>query len=240
MLVLPINFINILFYYSLMQSKKNESSKTDTVLVICAHPDDEILGVGGTIAKYSQEGKRVISVIFSYGEKSHWWLKRKYTVEMRVKESRSAGKVVGIYKTIFLGMTDFELKEEIKKRKNLALLEKVIRKYDPSKIFTHSPDDIIYADHKAVWDAVNKTTKKMKFKGDIFVFNIWAKDVRLSNNPKLVIDISNTFSVKWNALKMFKSQHMYIFQLYPGILWKALKSGFDHKCRFAEVFTKVK
>lgn len=209
-------------------------------MVICAHPDDEILGAGGTIAKYSQEGKRVVTVIFSYGEKSHWWLKRKYTVEMRVKEARAAGEVVGTYKTIFLGMKDFELKEEIKKRKRLASLENVIRKYSPGKIFTHSPDDIIYADHKAVWDAVDKVTRRMGYKGDIYAFNIWAKDVRVSKNPKLCIDISKTFSLKWNALKKFRSQHMYIFQLYPGVLWRALRGGFEHGCRFAEVFTKVK
>lgn len=222
------------------KKQKKPKKQKETILIICAHPDDEILGAGGTIAKYSQEGKRVIAVIISYGEKSHWWLKKKYTVEMRVRESRAAGEVVGIHETVFLGLKDFELKEELKQRRNLALLEKVIMKYRPSRIFTHSPDDIIYSDHKAVWDAVENVTKKMRFRGDIYVFNIWAKDVRLSNNPKLFIDISNSFAMKWAALKMFKSQHMYIFQLYPGVLWRAFKNGLEHRCRFAEVFTKVK
>ena len=80
----------------------------------------------------------------------------------------------------------------------------------------------------------------MDYKGDVYVFNIWAKDVRLSRNPKLFIDISKTFSLKWNALKCFKSQHMYIFQLYPGMLWRAFRNGIENRCRFAEVFTKVK
>jgi LmbE family N-acetylglucosaminyl deacetylase len=223
-----------------MPEKPKKPSKRETILLICAHPDDEILGAGGTIAKYSKEGKRVITVIFSYGERSHWWLKKKHTVEMRVKESRAAGQVVGTYKTIFLGMKDFELKEEIQHKKNLDLLEKIIRKFKPSKIFTHSPDDLIYADHKAVWEAVKKVTDNIKFRGDIYVFNIWAKDVRLSRNPKLFMDISDTFTLKWQALKCFKSQHMYIFQLYPSVLWRAFKNGLEHRCRFAEVFTKVK
>lgn len=209
-------------------------------MIICAHPDDEILGAGGTIAKYSKEGKRVITVIFSYGENSHWWLKKQHTIEMRVREAKAAGEVVGTEKTIFLGMKDFELQDEIKDRKKLALLDKVILKYRPTRIFTHSPDDIIYADHKAVWEAVDKVTRRIGYDGDIYVFNIWAKDVRVSKNPKLCIDISDTFSLKWAALKKFKSQHMYIFQLYPGVLWHAFKGGFEHDCRFAEVFTKVK
>jgi len=212
----------------------------ETIMVICAHPDDEIIGVGGTIAHYARQGKRVIAVIFSYGEKSHWWLQKKHTVEMRVKESKAAGKVVGTNKTLFLGLKDFELKEEIKKKRNLALLEKVIRKYHPSKIFTHSPDDMIYSDHKAVWDAVNSITGRMEYKGEIYVFNIWGKDIRLSDNPKLFIDISKTFPLKWKALKCFRSQHMYIFQLYPGLLWKAFKYGIEYHCRFAEVFMKVR
>jgi len=212
----------------------------ETILVICAHPDDEILGAGGTIAKYSREGKRVIAAIFSYGENSHWWLKKKYTVEMRVKESKAAGKLVGIAETMFLGLKDFELKEEVAKKKNLYLLERIIKKYSPTKIFTHSPDDMIYSDHKAVWDAVDKVTKKLDYPGDIFVFNIWAKDVRLGHNPKLVVDISDTFHLKWKALKLFKSQQLVIFQLYPGVIWRAFKGGLENKCRFAEEFSKVK
>jgi LmbE family N-acetylglucosaminyl deacetylase len=212
----------------------------ETVLIICAHPDDEIIGAGGTIAKYSREGKNVVSVIFSYGEKSHWWMKKKYTVEMRVNECRAAGKIVGTSETVFLGLKDFMLSEEVKKKKNLALLEKVINKYNPSRIFTHSPDDIIYADHKAVWDAVDKVTKRMGYAGDIYVFNIWGKDMRISKNPKLFIDISDVFSVKLRALKCFRSQSMALFQLYPGIFWKAFRTGFQNHCRFAEVFHKVK
>ncbi|NQU78425.1 PIG-L family deacetylase [Candidatus Woesearchaeota archaeon] len=216
-----------------------EKSK-ETVMIICAHPDDEILGAGGTIAKYTKEGKSVVAVIFSYGEKSHWWMKKKHTVERRVKESRAAGEVVGTYKTMFLGLHDLELKEEVKDEKNLALLEKLIIRYKPSRILTHSPDDVIYSDHKAVWNAVDKVTERMGFKGDVYVFNIWAKDVRLTQNPKLFIDISDTFNVKLEALKCFKSQSLAIYQLYPGVLWRAFKNGREHRCRWAEVFIKVK
>ena len=40
------------------------------IMVFAAHPDDEVIGAGGTIAKYAREGRQVVSVIFSYGEGS--------------------------------------------------------------------------------------------------------------------------------------------------------------------------
>ena len=89
-----------------------EPTSDETIMIICAHPDDEVLGMGGTIAKYASEGKRVVAVIFSYGENSHWWLKKKNTVEMRVAETKAAGKILGIHETIFLGLKDFDLKNE--------------------------------------------------------------------------------------------------------------------------------
>ena len=46
-------------------------TQQDRILILAPHPDDEILGVGGTIAKYSKEGKNNYVVIFSYGEVSH-------------------------------------------------------------------------------------------------------------------------------------------------------------------------
>lgn len=60
-------------------------------MVFCAHPDDEVLGAGGTIAKYAREGKKVIAVIFSYGESSHPWMKKKIhdkNKSQRINQSR--------------------------------------------------------------------------------------------------------------------------------------------------------
>ncbi len=219
---------------------KKSSKKKETVMIICAHPDDEVLGAGGTIAKYHSEGKKVVAVIFSYGESSHWWLQKKYTIEMRVKECKDAGNILGTDDTIFLGLKDFDLKNEIEDEKNIDLLQKVVMRYFPEKIFTHSPDDIIYSDHKAVWDAVEKVLNRMHYRGDVYTFNIWGQDVRVSKNPKLFVDISDTFNLKKKALKCFKSQHMYIFQLIMGSYWRAFRLGRMNKTKYAEVFTKIR
>ena len=219
---------------------KKKSNSKETILVLCAHPDDEILGPGATIAKYAQEGKQVMTIIYSYGEGGNWWLKKGYTRDLRVRECKKAGAVVGTTETIFLGFKDLALKQEIEKPEVLDQIEQLIKKYRPVRIFTHSEDDIVYSDHKAVHDSVIKVLKKMKYKGDLYVFNIWGKDLRASDKPKLLVDVSETFKLKIKALKEFKSQRLLVmWQLLPGIYFRAIKNGLENKCRFAEKFAKV-
>ena len=63
-----------------------KKGKKETIIVFSAHSDDFVIGAGGTIAKYVQEGNKVISVVFSKGEKSHPWLKVEVVQEFRVEE----------------------------------------------------------------------------------------------------------------------------------------------------------
>ena len=54
-----------------------------TVLVFSAHPDDEVIGLGGTIKKISKN-EDVITIIFSYGDKFPFW--RNYDKVMRIRK----------------------------------------------------------------------------------------------------------------------------------------------------------
>ena len=67
----------------------------EIVLVFAAHSDDEVIGCGGTIVKYSKEGKEVITVIFSSGEKSSPWLKKDYIIKNRKEEAKKIGEFMG-------------------------------------------------------------------------------------------------------------------------------------------------
>ncbi|MBD3309716.1 hypothetical protein GF351_00705 [Candidatus Woesearchaeota archaeon] len=213
----------------------------NTIMVFCAHPDDEIIGMGGSIARYADEGKDIITVIFSYGEKSHLWLKEHHTVRMRTKECRKAAGIVGIRETIFLGFRDTRLSKEVKTREAFEKVENIIRKYRPAKIFTHSIDDIIYPDHKAVHNLVVKVTEEVGYKGELYSFSIWNPIlVRKRNRPKLVVDISGTFDRKKKALGCFKSQKLALAQLLPGIYSKAVIHGQKAGVKYAEVFYKIR
>jgi LmbE family N-acetylglucosaminyl deacetylase len=212
----------------------------ETVMIFCAHPDDEVIGPGGTIAKYAKEGKNIVTVIFSYGESSHMWMKKKYTITTRVAEANEAGKIIGTKKTVFLGLRDGMLLQDARTRKTESIIEKLIKRYSPVRIFTHSHDDFIFPDHKAVNDTVTKVLRKIKYKGDVFIFDIWNFITpRRRNRPKMIVDISDTFKTKMKALKCFKSQSFVIAELKPLIYMRAIRNGIAIKAKFGERFYKI-
>jgi len=92
-------------------------------------------------------------------------MKKTHTVEVRIEESRNASKVVGAKDVIFLGLDDMKLKEEIYRPEVAKTLKNLIKKHKPTKIFTHSSDDNLYADHVAVNEIVFKAIQDMKKDG---------------------------------------------------------------------------
>ena len=213
---------------------------TQRILLFCAHPDDEVLGAGATIAKYTKEGNAVTVIIFSYGEKSHWWLKEKYTKEIRVKEAKTAGKLLGVKETLFLGLGDMKLPGETKREEVRIKVKEFIEKIHPQKIFTHSIDDAVYPDHKAVYRIIESVTRQLSYRPEVYTFDIWNPiNIRHQHLPKLYVDVTATFRLKLKALGLFHSQRLAIFQLMPFVLIRAFKHGLASGCRFAERFYKI-
>jgi len=211
-----------------------------SVLIVCAHPDDEILGVGGTIAKYAKEGKDIYSVVFSAGHSSHPLTKEKVIEKVRSKESTAAGKIVGCKETILLGLKDGSLKSEIQKKKVVTQLRRIIKEKKPEKIFTHSMDDP-HPDHKAVYNSVREATKSKRSNVDIYSFDIWNPfNIRRRSAPKLIVDITETFPKKIRAIKRFKSQKVAMFTMLPAVYLRAYLNGLNNHVRYAEVFLKIK
>ncbi len=210
------------------------------ILVVCAHPDDEVFGPGGTMAKYSNEGFKVDAIIFSYGEQSHPWLKKKFVVDTRIKEQKKASELLGIKNTVFFGLREGYFKEGIEKESILKKLVSLIKRKKPVKIFTHSIDDP-HPDHNIVHKTVLEALEKSKHKCDVYTFDVWNPvNIMKRKKPKLYVDISDTFGKKIGALKCFKSQKVSLISLLWSVYLKAVISGIENKTRFAEVFYKVK
>lgn len=214
--------------------------KKDMVLVICAHNDDQIIGVGGTMAKYAQKGKRVITIIFSYGESSHPHLKPEIVRKMRVKESLKSDEILGGSGVKYLGLKEGRFREEIKKKKIKSVMKRIIENEKPSKIFTHAEDDP-HPDHREVKRFVKELIDNKIIKCDVYSFEVWNPiKIKKRNAPKLVVDITPTFKKKIKAFTAHESQQITIINLLWYVYLRAIARGFNNNCKYAEVFYKIK
>jgi len=211
----------------------------ESVLVLCAHSDDQIFGPGGTIAKYAKEGKKVYSVIFSFGESSHPHMKDNHTAAMRLDESYKADKLVGGSGIQFLGLKEthfFDHEAETKEK-----LKQIIEDKRPSVIFTHSDEDM-HPDHRAVCKLVIDSLNEMDYKCDVYAFDVWVffNFKKTQSAPRMYVDITKTFSLKIKALRAFKSQMAVLIVLLWSVYLRAFVHGLSHKGLFVERFFKLK
>ena len=214
--------------------------KKEAIVVFCAHNDDQIVGVGGTLAKYAEEGKNVYTAIFSYGESSHPHLKNHVTRNMRMREAARSDKVLGGKGIYYFGLREGSFPKGIEENKIRKSIAQIIKKRNPTKIFTHSSDDP-HPDHRAVNKVMNDVLDEIKYKGDAYSFDIWnVVKLKERDKPKLVVDISGTFHKKVDSFKEHRSQKASIISLMWSIYLKAILNGLNNHCRYAEVFYKIR
>ncbi len=210
------------------------------MLVFCAHNDDQILGPGGSLIKYAKEGKVVKTYVFSYGETSHMHLKEEVVKQMRVEEVYESDRIMGGSGVFFFGLKVGKFRQGFKEKELDKKVKDIIKKEKPSKIFTHSLDDP-HPDHRAVFSLITGILDAMKFKGDVYCFNVWNPvNFRRRDSPKLVVDTSETFNTKIKAFLAHKSQKMTIISLLWSVYLRDWWNGWRNNYKFAEVFYKVR
>ncbi len=211
-----------------------------TILIICAHPDDEVFGMGGSSAIYVKKGYKVHPLICSCGEGSHMWQKSEETAKIRMNESENAAKILETEKPMYLGLKDWRFLKSAKEINAEKKLLQIIRKLKPDKIFTHSSDDL-HLDHIAVNTFVMQAIEKTEKKFELYTFDVWNPlTLKNRNNPKLYVDITATFNKKMDAIKCYESQgFMGRWQLTPAIIIRAILYGIQSGNKYAERFTKV-
>ena len=211
----------------------------EDIIVFCAHPDDQIFGPGGTLAKYAKEGKNVHIVIFCYGESTPVLLKKDITKAIRVQETKKANKIIKAKSLAFYALNEgkFLEKEKLTKEK----IKKLIKKTRPTKIFTHSDEDP-HPDHRAVVKIVLGAVDEMSYKCDVLSFDVWGffNPKKTGTTPKIYVDISDTFQTKIKALRCFPSQWMSLISLLWSVYASAIKHGIEAKVKYAERFFKVR
>lgn len=121
------------------------------ILVIAAHPDDEVLGVGGTIARFANEGKNVYVLIVTDGSSSQYGSDPNLAGILKAKEEETSkcAEILGVKKVIYGGLPDMKL-DTVAHIEINKVIEKVIDEIKPDTVFTHFWGDV-NADHQNVY-----------------------------------------------------------------------------------------
>lgn len=174
------------------------------VIVIAAHPDDEILGCGGTIARLVREGYEVQAVIVCEGESVRYG---GLDVDQRSAMIRAA-ELLGYGKVIPLGMADQRL-DGFPILNLTQRLETIMDNFQPSIVFTHYANDL-NRDHRIVFEAVATATRPVStYVEALYQFQTassseWAYSDAFQ--PNTWVDISQTLPLKIKAFEQYTSE----------------------------------
>ena len=186
------------------------------MMVITPHPDDAEFGVAGTVLKLTREGKKVVYVVCTNGDKgtSDRNMKQEDLVKIREKEQLAAAKLLGVSKVEFMRYPDQGLEDTPEFRKALVRL---IRRYRPEVVVTANPfrKYMWHRDHRitgqVVLDAVFPYARDHLSYPDLLeeglephkVHEVWLWGADDANHHS---DVTETFDIKLNALGCHKSQ----------------------------------
>ncbi|KEK18792.1 GlcNAc-PI de-N-acetylase [Bacillus manliponensis] len=212
----------------------------ESILVIGAHPDDELLGAGGTLRRLVEDGYRVISVITALG--------RKEEAHHIQQLSERANKVIGIDEVIFLKHTNLEL-ELLPLHKLTKEIEQLIQTYNPSKIFTHHYGDV-NKDHLVTFEAVLTATRPLPNRKPIELITfetVSSSEWNVQTNektfkPNYFVNVTNQMDVKIEALKHYDVE-MRDFphpRSYEGVRYLGSVRGMTIGVQYAEAFELIR
>jgi len=186
------------------------------VLVLSAHPDDAEFGAAGTVARWTDEGQKIVYVICTNGDKgtSDRTLAPDQLLKIRKKEQQAAAEVLGVQEVVFLDFPDQGLEDTPALRKQIVRL---IRTYQPGVLVTSDPYRryLWHRDHRIIgqvaMDAVFPYARDHLAYPDMLAQGLephkvaeilfWgAEDINYRS------DITDTFDRKIDALRCHKSQ----------------------------------
>ncbi len=188
--------------------QKLKYPKKNKILIVAAHPDDEILGCGGTILKLRKNSE--INVIFMTDGTSARGINIKEKKQRR-SNCEKLFKYLKINKPLFFNFPDNQM-DKVPLLKIIKKIELLIKKIKPDTIFTHY-SECLNIDHRITCQAVltacrplkkNPVKKILSF--EILSSTEWSKNKNKSFEPNYFIDISKEFKNKINALKFYKKE----------------------------------
>lgn len=187
---------------------------TRSILVVAAHPDDEILGCGGTIAKLVNEGALVRVAFLADGVFSREIQDdaRKMELKKRRESAKDACEIIGA-KSVFFGDFSDNQMDGVALIEVVRVIENLVAEFQPDTIFTHHAGDL-NIDHRRVHEAVVTACRPQR---NHPVRLVLCFEVPSSTEwqfpgsapafvPNWFVDISSTLERKLTALDAYASE----------------------------------
>lgn len=217
------------------------------VLVIAAHPDDEVLGIGGTLIKHREQGDDVYALILGEGvasRKEDPSLVTEKLSDLKV-QAWNSGKIIGFKEMWFAELPDNEF-DSISLLSVTKIVESYIDKVKPNTIYTHHKNDL-NIDHQKTFQAVitacrpcNPNCPKEIITFETLSSTEWQPENGF--NPNLYLDIEKEIETKLLALSEYKLE----IRTYPhprsleGIKILAQYRGLQSGLKYAEALMIIR
>ena len=185
------------------------------VLVIAAHPDDEVLGCGGTMARLAQEGHDVHIIILGEGITSRF-NQREQADARQITElhghSRKVGELLGAKEVVLASLPDNRF-DTVPLLDVVKIIEDLVKKLRPQIVYTQHGGDL-NMDHVVTFRATLIATRPMS---DCPVRSVYAYPVASSSewafqqfspsfSPNLFVDVTQTLELKIKAMQLYESE----------------------------------
>ena len=229
---------------------------SETILVVTPHPDDAEGGAGGTIAKWTREGREVVLVVCTNGDKgtSDPEMTSERLAAIREAEQRKAAAIAGAEEVVFLGYGDGELEDT---REFRGRLVEQTRRWKPDVALAMDPvrreshghrdhrvsgqaaldacfpfarDRLHYPEHAANGLEPHKTGAML----------LWGTE-----SPDAVVDVGETIETKMRALAAHESQLSSDFSRVEGFVKRRAEAAAERAAEhgyafaYAEVFRRI-
>lgn len=215
------------------------------ILVVAPHPDDEVLGCGGIMAKYADEGHEVYVAIVTKGAEP---LFTDEEDQIDKKHCLNAHKLLGVKKTFFLDLPAAML-DTIPRYKLNGAIGKVVSEVLPDEIYIPHIGDMHF-DHKLINEACMVAVRPRSDKAvkRVYAYETLSEtewDIPNTSNffmPNVYVDISDYIEKKIEAMREYKEQIME----YPsprsveGIKSLAMTRGMTVNKKYAESFMLIR
>jgi len=185
------------------------------VLVIAAHPDDEVLGCGATIARLAKEGNEVHLAILAEGITSRYSQRADADSSLLQKlhaMSRQAASMLGARDLSLHGLPDNRM-DTVPLLDVVKIVESLIEQISPSRVYTHHGGDL-NIDHAVVSRAVLTATRPIQGcpVKEVYLFEVpssteWAfQQFESTFRPNVFVDVGDTLEVKVRAMACYESE----------------------------------